>query len=109
MPPAPGPVLHNLAQNPADTLSGHIQTAYQTPMKQRVYDFLGQSPIAAISERMTLGEGCAVSIWENTRDRVSYIAPADHTFSLYLKGGAGTRRVDAGNDRGFPMTVMQGV
>ncbi|MFY0596834.1 MAG: helix-turn-helix transcriptional regulator [Cognatishimia sp.] len=74
-------------------------------MKHSVFDFLGQSPVAKTHARLELGEGCGVTIWENNNDRVRYEAPANNTFSLYLKGGTGTYRTDAGRASGYPGAV----
>ena len=55
--------------------------------------------------RLDLGAGRVVTIWENEKDRVLYDAPIDHAFSLYLKGGAGTRRLDTDGKGGWPGSV----
>ena len=46
-----------------------------------------------------------MAIWENQNDRVRYEAPHNNTFSLYLEGGTGTRRLDAGKVSGWPGAV----
>lgn len=74
-------------------------------MTRTVSDFLGTSPVAAPTARSDLGAGAAAMLWRNTRDRVRYEAPKGHTFSLYLEGGTGTRRMDAGGLQGFPGAV----
>jgi AraC family transcriptional regulator len=71
-------------------------------MSQTVRDFLGRSPVATISAQMDLGMGGTVAIWENHNDRLHYDNPQNHTFSLYLKGGTGVRRIDAGGIAGYP-------
>lgn len=74
-------------------------------MGQTVHDFLGRSPAATATARLDLGEGCRTTIWENDDDRIRYEAPQNHTFSLYLQGGTGTRRVDAGRVTGHPGAI----
>lgn len=74
-------------------------------MTSTVRDFLESSPAARTVAALDLGAGRAVSIWENHDDRVSYDAPRGHVFSLYLDGGTGTRRVDAGSETGWPGSV----
>ena len=46
-----------------------------------------------------------MTIWENHSDRVFYDKPKGHTFSLYLQGGTGTRRLDAGGISGWPGAI----
>ncbi|WP_242468781.1 helix-turn-helix transcriptional regulator [Rhodovibrio salinarum] len=55
--------------------------------------------------KISLGTGCGVVIWENQNDWVHYERPDHHTFSLYLKDGTGTRRLDAGGIAGWPGAV----
>ena len=74
-------------------------------MRQTVHDFLGRSPVASTIAGLKLGEGCAVAIWENTKDRLRYDAPTNHTFSYYLCGGTQTRRMDAGGVSGYPGAI----
>jgi len=74
-------------------------------MRQSVHDFLGRSPTAHTIARLDLGAGCSVAVWENSHGRVRYDAPENHTFSLYLEGGTGTRRLDAGGISGRPGAV----
>lgn len=45
---------------------------------------------------MDLGEGSAVTIWENHDDHMRYDGPKGHVFSLYLQGGDSTLRMDGG-------------
>jgi AraC family transcriptional regulator len=74
-------------------------------MHQTVQDFLRRSPLARATHHLGLGEGCSVTIWENRDDHICYEAPRHHTFSLYLAGGNGTRRIDAGGISGRPGAV----
>ncbi|WP_372070165.1 AraC family transcriptional regulator (plasmid) [Tistrella mobilis] len=84
--------------------TSHIATSRpSTP--DTIYNVLRRSPVARVLAGMELGEGCAVTVWENTRDRVCYQAPAHTTFSLYLEGGTGTRRLDAGGVAGYPGAI----
>ncbi|WP_299961930.1 helix-turn-helix domain-containing protein [uncultured Roseobacter sp.] len=46
-----------------------------------------------------------MTIWEKHSDRIFYNKPKGHTFSLHLKGGTGTRRLDAGGMKGFPGAI----
>lgn len=74
-------------------------------MSQTVEHFLGRSNAENLATSLDLGAGCSVAIWENQNDHVRYEAPNNHTFSLYLKGGTGTRRLDAGRISGWPGAV----
>lgn len=74
-------------------------------MTATVRDFLEGSPAARLAASLDLGAGAAVAIWENRDDRISYDAPRGHVFSLYLHGGTGTRRLDAGPQTGRPGSV----
>ena len=74
-------------------------------MHQTVEGFLSRSTGANATGKMDLGAGCGVVIWENQNDRVRYERPDNHTFSLYLKNGTGTRRLDAGGVAGWPGAV----
>lgn len=74
-------------------------------MRQTVQDFLGHSPFAHTLARLDLGAGRAVTIWENRDDHMVYDAPLGHTFSYYLDGGTGTRRLDTGAVRGWPGAI----
>lgn len=47
-----------------------------------------------MSQSIDLGFGRSAALWSNGSDRMSYERPDGHTFSLYLNGGAGTRRLD---------------
>lgn len=74
-------------------------------MLSTVSDYLEQSPTAHAHARLDLGAGRTVTIWENHSDRIFYDKPKGHTFSLYLKGGTGTRRLDAGGIAGWPGAI----
>lgn len=67
-----------------------------------VFSYLSASPRARLLSTLDLGFGRSAAIWRNDRDRVAYEQPEGHTFSLYLEGGIGTRRVDARDARGWP-------
>jgi len=67
-----------------------------------VFRFLSASPNARMSQSIDLGFGRSAAIWNNAHDRMSYERPNGHTFSLYLRGGAGTRRLDGSPVRGRP-------
>lgn len=74
-------------------------------MRHTVQDFLGQSPFARVAAKLDLGAGRSVTIWENHDDHVCYEEPVGHTFSLYLRGGTGTKRLDAGAVSGWPGAI----
>jgi AraC family transcriptional regulator len=74
-------------------------------MPDSVEYFLGRSNTVSLETKMSLGKGCSIVIWENQSDHIRYEAPHNHTFSLYLKGGEGTRRLDAGKAAGWPGAV----
>ena len=67
-----------------------------------VFGTLSASPRARLLSQLDLGFGRSAALWRNDRDRVAYERPEGHTFSLYLEGGIGTRRVDARDARGWP-------
>ncbi len=70
-----------------------------------VSDYLDQSPNAHARARLALGAGRTVTIWENDDARILYDKPIGHTFSLYLRGGTGTKRLDAGGVSGWPGAI----
>lgn len=74
-------------------------------MQWTVEDVLSRSSGANPVGKMDLGARCGAVIWENCNDRVRYEKPDNHTFSLYLKNGTGTRRLDAGGVAGWPGAV----
>lgn len=74
-------------------------------MFSTVSDYLERSSTAQRHARLDLGSGRTVTIWENHNDRIFYDKPKGHTFSLYLKGGTGTRRLDAGGIVGWPGAI----
>ncbi|MGH1575690.1 response regulator transcription factor [Planktotalea sp.] len=74
-------------------------------MLSTVSDYLEWSSTAHKRAQLNLGTGRTVTIWENHSDRISYDKPKGHTFSLYLKGGTGTRRLDAGGITGRPGAI----
>jgi AraC family transcriptional regulator len=67
-----------------------------------IYSFLSASPFARPMRSLDLGFGCSAVRWTNRNDRVSYESPDGHTFSLYLRGGAGTSRVGKDYQNGWP-------
>ena len=74
-------------------------------MSSTIRNFLEGSPTARAVAAIDLGAGAAIAIWENDNDYIIYDTPRGHAFSLYLKGGTGTRRLDAGPETGRPGTV----
>jgi AraC family transcriptional regulator len=73
-------------------------------MLQSVEDYLSGSRANALAA-LDIGLNRHVTIWENNNDRVSYDNTQGHAFSLYLKGGDGTRRLDQGAIAGYPGAV----
>lgn len=67
-----------------------------------VFSFLKASSSADVMGALDLGFGRSAAIWHNSHDRMSYERPNGHTFSLYLEGGTGTRRLDNGGVNGWP-------
>lgn len=67
-----------------------------------VYSFLSSSPRAERLGGLDLGAGKSTAIWRNSFDRMHYERPGGHTFSLYLRGGDSTWRLDAGRAHGWP-------
>lgn len=67
-----------------------------------VFSFLSASPCARVIDALDLGRGRSAAIWRNAHDRMRYERPDGHTFSLYLEGGFGTRRIDGGAAAGWP-------
>lgn len=69
---------------------------------QSVFSFLKSSSSADVVSAIDLAFGRSAAIWRNAHDRMTYERPSGHTFSLYLEGGAGTRRLDNGGRNGWP-------
>ncbi|MCJ2140157.1 helix-turn-helix transcriptional regulator [Methylobacterium sp. E-066] len=67
-----------------------------------VFGFLSVSPNARTAGALDLGFGRSAALWSNSHDEVAYDSPEGHTFSLYLEGGGGTRRVDGRTVSGWP-------
>ena len=70
-----------------------------------VFSVLAETSRADILGSLALGFGRSVTVWRNESDRVSYAEPTGYTFSLYLAGGEGTRRLDGRPVRGWPGAV----
>lgn len=67
-----------------------------------VFGSLSASTRAERMGALDLGAGKASAIWRNSYDRMRYERPGGHTFSCYLQGGDGTRRVDGASIAGWP-------
>lgn len=65
------------------------------------FAYLADVPSARALRHVALGAGRFATLWSNTASRAAYPDPAGHTVSLYLDGGAGVRRVDGPERRGF--------
>jgi AraC family transcriptional regulator len=78
--------------------SGFIMQA----QPQSVFRFLKASPSADVVGAIDLSFGRSAAIWRNAHDRMKYERTDGHTFSLYLQGGTGTRRLDNGGVNGWP-------
>ena len=72
---------------------------------QTAQDILAQASNAQSAARLALGGGASATIWRNHRDEVRYPDLSGHTFSLYLGGGEGARRLDAGGAAGWTGAV----
>lgn len=70
-----------------------------------VFGTLSASPTACALGRLDLGFGRSAALWRNRDDRVTYAGAEGHTFSLYLEGGHGTRRLDGPSVEGWPGAV----
>jgi AraC family transcriptional regulator len=73
-----------------------------TAGRPSIFSTLSASRRARTLSTMDLGFQRSVAVWSNDRDRVTYERPEGHTFSLYLEGGVGTRRVDGHSVTGWP-------
>ncbi len=74
-------------------------------MLHTVHDFLANSKAQTIAA-LDMGMNRHVTIWENSNDRVAYDNTQGHAFSLYLKGGDHTRRLDRKEAaQGYPGAV----
>ena len=73
-----------------------------TPGYSSIFSTLSASSRARTLCTMDLGFGRSSAVWSNDRDRVTYERPEGHTFSLYLEGGTGSRRVDGRSVAGWP-------
>lgn len=65
-----------------------------------VFEVLTRSR-ARLHRRAALGDGLGAALWSNREDTTQY-RPTHHTLSLYLRGGQGTFRLDAPQERGSP-------
>jgi AraC family transcriptional regulator len=71
-------------------------------VSKRVDHFLSASHRTKRLASLPFGVGRQLTVWQNSHDELQYNATSGHVFSLYLKGGAGTRRVDGGVKPGRP-------
>lgn len=71
-------------------------------MAKRVVDILSASRRAKCLASLSLGLGRELAVWENSHDEVQYNAIQGHAFSLYLKDGTGTSRIDGKGEKGGP-------
>ena len=67
-----------------------------------VFGFLSGSRHARTPGALDLGFGRSAALWRNEDDRITYDGAEGHTFSLYLEGGSGTRRLDGRLVSGWP-------
>ncbi|WP_244271415.1 helix-turn-helix transcriptional regulator [Pseudovibrio axinellae] len=68
-------------------------------------NILETSGSARSFDQLDLGSGRTVILWENSGGRINYVRPHGHTFSFYLEGGTGVRRLDIGGATGHPGAV----
>lgn len=74
-------------------------------MKNRIDDILAASHRTKRLASLSMGRGRQLAIWQNSLDEIQYNVTSGHAFSLYLKGGGGTRRVDGKGQKGEPGTM----
>jgi AraC family transcriptional regulator len=72
------------------------------PPRPSVFDYLAFTSRATPLRSIDLGFGRSATIWRNVDNDVTYDHPVGHTFSLYTRGGEGTRRVDGAWGHGEP-------
>lgn len=78
---------------------------YVLTMKQQtVFHTLNKSKAQLLAER-EINSQIKLALWKNQQDHVVYNTEKAHTLSLYVKGGAGCRRVDANYVRGKQDTL----
>ena len=70
-----------------------------------VFGSLSASSRAVSLGALDMGSSRAAALWSNSHDRMRYERPDGHTFSCYLRGGDGTRRVDGKRLSGRPGAV----
>ncbi|CUH68386.1 Multiple antibiotic resistance protein MarA [Thalassovita autumnalis] len=70
-----------------------------------VASFLTASPQAQQRGHIDLGFDRQASLWHNSDDRISYVAPEGHCLSFYAQGGMGTRRIDGAPVHGWAGAV----
>ncbi|WP_026970575.1 helix-turn-helix domain-containing protein [Aliagarivorans marinus] len=63
--------------------------------QQSVFETLSRSNAKLRAERR-INQSLRVAFWSNDSDRVHYQKDSVHTLAFYLRGGEGSRRVDAG-------------
>ena len=67
-----------------------------------VFGFLSGSRHARTPGALDLGFERSAALWRNENDHITYDGAEGHTFSLYLEGGHGTRRLDGRPVSGWP-------
>jgi AraC family transcriptional regulator len=74
-------------------------------MSVTIHDMLSCNSTARAISRLDLGSGRSIAVWENQDAHVLYDAPRGNTFSLYLRGGRSSRRVDRNQAIGWTGAV----
>lgn len=72
------------------------------PGNPSVFGLLSGSRHARTPGALDLGFGRSAALWRNEDDHIIYDGAEGHTFSLYLDGGSGTRRLDGRPASGWP-------
>jgi AraC family transcriptional regulator len=85
---------------PQRRIEAGMRRAARTP-----FAYLSAAPTVRAEHHVDLGAGRMATIWTNEGSRMTYDAPAGHTVSLYLDGGAQTLRLDLPGKRGWSGAV----
>lgn len=75
------------------------------PPRTPIASILSASPHAQVLRSLDLGFERSARIWRNSDDHVTYDATDGHTFSFYIRGGHGARRMDGRPQNGWPGAV----
>lgn len=73
--------------------------------KRSIADHLASNSKAHALAHLGMGSECALTVWTNEHDLVSYNQTEGHAFSFYLAGGQGSSRLDTKSGHGWPGAV----